>query len=57
MKWVFFFVVMAACLLLGTAMVLIDHGVIRDSAICGVGALVGFLIAYQMQSRYTILDD
>lgn len=57
MKWLFFAVVMLACALLGVAVVLIDHGGLVDSAIFGLGALLGFLVAYRMQARYSILDE
>lgn len=57
MKWLFLLIVVIACTLLGTAMVFIDNGILRDSVICGLGALLAFLAAYQMQSRYSFLDD
>lgn len=43
--------------MLGAAMVFIDSGILRDAVICGLGALLGFLIAFRMQSRYTLLRD
>ncbi|WP_196159572.1 hypothetical protein [Reinekea sp. G2M2-21] len=57
MKWLFLMVVVVACVMLGAAMVFIDNGIFRDSVICALGALFGFLLAYQMQARYSILDD
>lgn len=57
MKWLFFVVVALACTLLGLTMILLDLGVLSASAICALGALAGFLVAYRMQSHYSILDD
>ena len=57
MKWLFLLVVIVACVMLGASMVFIDNGILRDSIVCGLGALFGFLLAYQMQARYSVLDD
>jgi hypothetical protein len=57
MKWLFLFIVVVACTLLGAAMVFIDNGILRDSVLCVLGALFAFLVAYQMQARYSFLDD
>jgi Na+-transporting NADH:ubiquinone oxidoreductase subunit NqrE len=57
MKWLFLAVVVVACVLLGASMVFIDNGILRDSIVCGLGALFGFLLAYQMQAKYSVLDD
>ena len=57
MKLVFMMVVIVACFMLGAAMVFVDNGILRDSVVCGLGALFGFLLAYQMQSKYSILDE
>jgi len=57
MKWLFLLVVLMACVMLGAAMVFIDIGILRDSVVCGLGALFGFLLGYQMQARYSVLDD
>lgn len=57
MKWLFFSVVLLACVLLGAAMVFIDGGVVSYFLISGLGALVAFLLAYQLQARFSILDE
>ncbi|WP_320826482.1 hypothetical protein [Reinekea sp.] len=57
MKLIFILVVIMACTMLGAAIVFIDSGILRDSIACGLGALLGFLLAYQLQSRYSILRD
>ena len=57
MKWLFLLIIIIAVFMLGAAMVFIDAGILRDSVICGLGALLGFLIAFRMQTRYTLLRD
>lgn len=57
MKLLFLGIVVLACTLLGAAMVFIDSGILRDSLLCGLGALFAFLLAYQMQNKYSLLDD
>jgi glycopeptide antibiotics resistance protein len=57
MKWLFLLIIIIAVFMLGAAMVFIDSGILRDAVICGLGALLGFLIAFRMQSRYTLLRD
>jgi hypothetical protein len=57
MKGLFLVTVFTACALLGTSMVFIDSGVFSLSILCALGALIAFLIAYQMQSHYSFLDD
>jgi len=57
MKWLFILVVVIACTLLGAALVFVDSGILRDSVICALGALFGFLLAYRLQARYKMLRD
>jgi len=57
MKWLFAAVVVVACMLMGAAMIFVDKGIIVNSAVCALGALLSFLLAYQMQSRYSYLND
>ncbi len=57
MRFVFVFVVVLACIMLGAGMVFADSGVMGDSIICLLGALISFLLAYQMQKQSTFLYD
>ncbi|MBU2864170.1 hypothetical protein QWZ13_19305 [Reinekea marina] len=57
MKGLFLITVFTACALLGTAMVLIDSGLFSLSIFCTLGALIAFLVAYQLQTHYSLLDD
>ena len=57
MKWFFILVVLTACTMLGAAMVFIDNGIIQDSILCALGALFSFLVAYQLQARYSVFEE
>ena len=57
MKYLFVFVIALACTLLAAAMVFVDNSLLKDAMICALGALTGFLLAYQMQSRFAFLAD
>lgn len=57
MKGFFVLLVIFACGLLGAAMVFVDSGVMLDSAVCALAALVCFLAAYQLNTRFLNMDD
>lgn len=57
MKWLFFVVVAFACFMLATTFFLLEFGDLSESFLSAGGALGGFVIAYLMQTNYSVLDE
>ncbi len=55
MKLLMLAIIVAACVMLGASMVFIESGILRDAVILGLGAFLGFLVAYQIQKRFSVL--
>ena len=57
MKWIYFTDVVMTCGFLGASVVAFDSGLAQPALIFGLLALVGFVLAYQIQIRFLSLED